>query len=98
MYGEKIEADHERAGSALGCYEENKDAIDITEEQQEDKSRLEKRISDYIRVLRPGILVVADEAIFEHELLAGLQYHRATPRSTIESLIDDFVGGPAGLS
>jgi Bifunctional DNA primase/polymerase, N-terminal len=76
MHVEKIEADHERARSALGYYEENKDAIYIAEEPQEDKlltAKIAKKVADAIMVLRPRVLVSASEEVFEHHLLTRLR-------------------------
>jgi hypothetical protein len=69
---------------------------DIDEEQTEhkpDSAKIAKKIADYVRILKPWLLISADEAIFQYELLAGLQgkYHRATPKPTIESLCDDVL-------
>lgn len=91
MYVEKIEADRVLR-SASEYYRSSCDP-DLAEDQPEDNSRIEKRIADYVRVLRPRILVSAKEAVFEHELLAGLKgkFHRATPRPTIESLIENVL-------
>jgi hypothetical protein len=88
MYVEKMKANHDCAWPAYKCYEDN---TDIAEDQPENNRRIEKRLADFIKVLRPPILIAADEAIFEHELLAGLQYHQATPRATVESLCDDVL-------
>jgi hypothetical protein len=92
MYVEKMKAD--QAGSAYKCYEENdEDIFDINEEQAEDKRRTEKTVADYVKVLRPRILISASESVFQHEALVGLKdrFHRATPRPTIESLIENVL-------
>ena len=92
MYVENVKADHDGAWTACNNFEDDKDTLDLPEDQPDDNRRLEKRIADYIKVLRPGILVSADEELIER-LLVNLQgrFHRATPKATVESLCDDVL-------
>ena len=76
MYEEKVKADHDCEWPAYKCSEDDKDIACISEEPQEDNrhtAKLAKKISDYIRVLRPRVLVSADAEVFEHPLFADLQ-------------------------
>jgi len=93
MYVEKAKTDYERAEPVLGYSNGDEDAIDITEDQPENKHRLAKRIADLVRVLRPCILISADADLFRYKVLANVEdkFHQATPKATIESLIDDVL-------
>jgi hypothetical protein len=92
MFVERAKAEHERACPAYKCYEDE-DTFNVTEDQPGDNRRTEKTVADYVKVLRPRILISAKDAVFEHELLAGLQdkFYRATARPTIESLIENVL-------
>ena len=70
------------------------DPSDIDEEQTEhkpDTAKIAKKIADYVRVLKPGLLISADEAIFANEFLLDLQgkFHQAEADPTLESLCSD---------
>lgn len=90
---QKNVAAYAEAANGYAEYSEEHDEEYLADDPQEDKSLLEKRVADYIRVLRPRILVSAKDEVFQHELLAGLQdkFYRATSKPTIESLIDNVL-------
>jgi hypothetical protein len=49
---------------------------DIDQEQNEhkpDTAKIAKKIADYVRVLRPRVLVSAETEVFEHPIFADLQ-------------------------
>ena len=64
---------------------------DIDQEQNEhkpDTAKIAKKIADYVRVLKPRLLIAADEAVFADELLAGLQrkFQRVEADATLDVL------------
>ena len=74
MYVEKIEADRVLRSTSEYC--RSSCDPDLPEDPQEDNSRtakLAKKISDFIRVLRPRVLVSADAEVFEHPIFTDLQ-------------------------